>query len=80
MRLAVRAREAPVATGMEGLVGEVGTVSRELDPEGSVRVHGEIWNAASVSGRVERGERVRVVGVHGMTLSVEGHQSFPRKD
>lgn len=71
MRLAIKAQLTRVSTGVEGLVSELGTVTRDLDPAGSVRVRGEIWNATSTSGPLPRGTRVRVVAVDSMNLSVE---------
>ncbi len=71
VRLAVRAQRTPIGTGVEGLVGEVAEVTQSLDLSGKVFVHGEIWNAASVSGSVGKGERVRVVRVENMRLLVE---------
>jgi membrane-bound serine protease (ClpP class) len=71
LRLAVRAQLHRVGTGVEGLAGETGTVTEALDPEGKVFVHGEIWNAASASGSVPQGVRVRVVKVEEMQLTVE---------
>jgi membrane-bound serine protease (ClpP class) len=47
VRLAVRAQRARVASGREGLCGEVGTVREDLSPTGKVFVHGEIWNAVA---------------------------------
>jgi membrane-bound serine protease (ClpP class) len=35
------------ATGIEGLVGEVGQVIERIAPVGKVRVHGELWTAES---------------------------------
>ena len=71
VRLAARAQKERVSTGGEGLSTETGTVTRSLDPEGKVFVHGEIWNAASVGGPIPKGTRVRVVQVHDMRLTVE---------
>jgi len=70
VRLAVRAQRSPVATGVEGLRGEMGSVVADLDPEGKVFVHGEIWDAVSLSGPVLKGARVRVVRVEEMLLVV----------
>jgi membrane-bound serine protease (ClpP class) len=78
VRLAVRAQREQVATGGEGLSDETGTVTRTLDPEGKVFVHGEIWNAASAGGRIPKGARVRVVEVNEMHLTVE--PVGPRRD
>lgn len=66
----VEAHRQRVTTGAEGLLGEIGEALSDLDPEGKVFVHGEYWNARSQS-RIDRGSRVKVVGVQGMMLEVE---------
>ncbi len=71
VRLAVRAQRAPVATGAEGLRGEIGTVTRDLRPDGKVFVHGEVWDATASAGTIAAGEKVRVVRVEEMRLTVE---------
>ena len=38
-------RRYRVTTGAEGMIGERAEVISRCDPRGSVRVHGEIWNA-----------------------------------
>jgi membrane-bound serine protease (ClpP class) len=70
VRLAVRSQRARPASGREGLLGEIGTVSDELAPAGRVFVHGESWGAVSSAGTIPGGARVRVVGVEGLTLIV----------
>jgi membrane-bound serine protease (ClpP class) len=79
VRLAVRAQRTPVATGVEGLAGELGTVVIDLDPDGKVFVHGEIWDAASEGGPLPRDARVRVVRVEAMRLIVEPVPPSPAK-
>jgi membrane-bound serine protease (ClpP class) len=71
VRLAVRAQRTPVATGVEGLRGEVGTVVESVAPLGKVFVHGEIWDAVSSAGPLPKDTRVRVVRVDEMRLTVE---------
>ncbi len=68
--LVLRAHRRPVATGAEGLVGEVGVV-REMRADGArVFVHGEHWDA-SCEGALDPGERVEVVRVEsGLRLRV----------
>jgi membrane-bound serine protease (ClpP class) len=68
--LVLRAQRRPVATGVEGLVGEVGIV-RESRPGGAkVFVHGEHWEAIG-DAAFEPGERVEVVRVEpGLRLRV----------
>jgi membrane-bound serine protease (ClpP class) len=59
-----------VTTGAEGMVGERGAVIEPCQPEGRVRVHGEIWRARSTAPAL-RGTQVRVTSVDGLTLVVE---------
>jgi membrane-bound serine protease (ClpP class) len=69
--LGVKAQRRKPTTGIEGLVGENGDVIESLKPEGVVRVSGEIWNAESLSGVIEKGSRIRVVKIDGLKLFVE---------
>ena len=43
--LVVRAHRRKVATGKEGLIGEIGLAQTDLNPSGKVFVHGELWQA-----------------------------------
>jgi membrane-bound serine protease (ClpP class) len=43
--LVVRAHRRKVATGKEGLIGEIGLARTDLNPSGKVFVHGELWEA-----------------------------------
>jgi membrane-bound serine protease (ClpP class) len=67
----VRALTAPSPVGAPALVGETGIARGALTPEGQVLVHGELWRAVARGTPVEEGARVRVVGVNGLTLTVE---------
>jgi membrane-bound serine protease (ClpP class) len=42
-----------------------------LDPVGTVRVHGEVWNAQSVSGNIAQGQKVRITRIENLKLFVE---------
>jgi len=68
--LVLRARRVRVATGREGMIGEIGVARTQLGPEGKVFVHGELWNAVAPTSLPE-GTRVRVSGVDGLHLRVE---------
>ncbi|HYV86603.1 MAG TPA: nodulation protein NfeD [Patescibacteria group bacterium] len=57
-------------TGSSGLLDEMGTALTDVDPEGRVFVHGESWNARARA-PVHKGARVRVVGVHDLSVDVE---------
>jgi membrane-bound serine protease (ClpP class) len=72
---AVRARRLPKRTGWEEMVGAIGEVRQPLDPVGQVFVEGALWRAELSDGdghprALERGSRVRVEAVEGLTLQV----------
>jgi len=58
---------APVATGREGMKGTIGEVVSEINSEGQVWVHGELWGAVS-DRPLPAGERVKMVGFWGSKL------------
>jgi len=68
--MAVKARQRPVVSGQEELVGAVAEVISNFDNKGKVHVHGEIWNACSHT-PVRQGQQVRVIRMNGLTLWVE---------
>ncbi|HYN22387.1 MAG TPA: nodulation protein NfeD, partial [Thermoanaerobaculia bacterium] len=70
--MVMRARNAPVRTGIEGLIHEIGTARSPLAPRGKVFVHGEIWDAVSEEA-VAAGEPVEVVAARNFTLAVRPH-------
>jgi len=63
-------RRYRIATGKEALIGTSAEVIEACDLRGRVRFRGEIWHAECGS-RAEVGDRVKVTGVHGLTLRVE---------
>lgn len=68
--MAVKARQRPVVSGQEELIGMTGTVLEDFAGEGHVRVHGESWSARSPV-PLKRGQAVRVTQRDGLTLYVE---------
>jgi membrane-bound serine protease (ClpP class) len=69
--LGLRAQRRKPVTGIDGLVGETGESLDILDPFGRVRVHGEVWNAESISGNIESGEKIRITAIKDLKLYVE---------
>ncbi len=69
--LGLKAQRRKPTTGVEGIIGETGEALSLLNPSGLVRVHGEIWNAESVSGKIAKGEQVQVKEIHNLKLKVE---------
>jgi membrane protein implicated in regulation of membrane protease activity len=66
------AYETDVSSGAAALVGEAGTATEDLNPNGYVRVRGELWHAELAAGvaPVRAGSRVRVRSARGLTLTV----------
>jgi membrane-bound serine protease (ClpP class) len=62
---------APV-TGKEGMLGAVGTVKVALNPQGTVFVWGERWQATGVDNQpILVGEKIEVVALEGFHLTVQ---------
>jgi membrane-bound serine protease (ClpP class) len=85
---AIAARRNPVHTGWEEMLGAEGDVRVPLDPVGQVFVAGALWRASladdaspAETGRVrERGARVRVEAVEGLTLRVRPIEAPPQPE
>lgn len=69
--LVVRAHKRTVVTGREALIGSEGVVISVTNERVMIQVAGEMWEAKSKS-LLKPGERVRVKGIHGLVLEVEG--------
>lgn len=72
MQLVIRTQRLKPASGMEQMLGTVGEVTEAISPEapGHVALLGEIWRAVSTQ-TIEKGSRVTVVRVDGLTVHVE---------
>jgi membrane-bound serine protease (ClpP class) len=63
----IRSRGRPVVSGREYLVGARGEALEDIAGEGWARVQGERWRVRA-DAPLRAGERLRVTGVHGLTL------------
>ncbi|MCH7633665.1 MAG: nodulation protein NfeD [Proteobacteria bacterium] len=70
LAMALKARKRPVVSGREELLGSYGRVINWTDRDGTIRVHGEAWQA-SAAAVFEPGARVHIAGIEGLTLLVE---------
>ncbi len=66
----LKARERPVVSGREQMIGSEALVLEDFTGEGMVRAHSELWRASSDVPLV-RGQKVRVTGLDGLCLKVE---------
>ncbi|AEH24318.1 NfeD family protein [Pyrococcus yayanosii] len=71
MAAVIRAHRRKAKTGKEEMTGLTGIVIEPLNPEGMVKVRGELWRARSRDGKkIDVGEKVKVVDMEGLTLIV----------
>jgi membrane-bound serine protease (ClpP class) len=70
-RMGTAAQRHPPVTGVAGMIGEVGRALTGIEPgrTGHVATRGEIWTAVA-SEHIAQGDRVSVMGVDGLTLTV----------
>ena len=66
----IKAQSLKPTTGIEGIIGEIGETISNLEPEGQIRVHGELWNAESLDGSVSKGTKVKVTQISNLKLMV----------
>jgi membrane-bound serine protease (ClpP class) len=76
--MALKARQRPVVSGMEQIVQSTGTVIDDFEQEGWARIHGEQWKIHS-SMPLKRGDRIRVVAMDGLILTVEPDTGTPHQ-
>ena len=67
----IKAQRRKPVTGAEAMIGATGEVIDELSPAGTVKVQGEIWNAESVAGNINAGEKVKITALKNMKVFVE---------
>jgi membrane protein implicated in regulation of membrane protease activity len=72
-----RSYEVEHRTQIEHHIGHEAKVTEPLNPTGFVRVRGELWRARirDGNGPLEAGTTVRIAGVEGWTLLVDGKEA-----
>ena len=67
----IKAQFRAKAVGRETIVGKIAEARSDLNPNGLVFLEGELWRAESTEGFIEKGSKVRVVAMRGLTLQVK---------
>jgi len=69
----MRAQRGRIQTGVESLLGRIGTVRTFKDDAGQVQLQAELWSAerSADSAPISKGDRVEVVEVRGLRLMVK---------
>lgn len=69
--MGVKAQRKKAVTGSDALEGAIGFASDSFEKEGMVMMMGELWQAESLSGKIEKGQKVKVTGRKNFKLFVE---------
>jgi len=69
--MGLKAQRLKPTTGSEALVGETGVAKEILNPAGMVMVHGELWQAESITGEINAGDKIRIKSMQGFKVFVE---------
>jgi membrane-bound serine protease (ClpP class) len=68
----VRTRFSTPTIGREWMIGEEGSASSAIDPDGTVLVRGAPWRARTNRATpIGSGDPIRVAGIEGLVLQVE---------
>lgn len=69
--MAISARNRPVVSGVEELIGKTATVTQGLEGNyANVHIHSELWRVRGQA-PLQQGQLVKVIAVKGLTLEVE---------
>lgn len=69
--LVLRSERAPVKSGSDGMVGQIGIALEDfVDGKGQIRVAGSIWSAQSTEAAITKGDEVVIHAISGLKLSV----------
>jgi membrane-bound serine protease (ClpP class) len=77
--LALKARRKPVVSGREDLLGASGEVLEVSEGQAWAQVFGERWKVESPQ-PLAPGQRIRVLGLRGLTLQVQADAPSDRKE
>jgi membrane-bound serine protease (ClpP class) len=69
--MGLKAQRLKPVTGINSLIGCTGEAVNLIDPAGMIKINGEMWNAESLSGKINAGENVIVKEIKDLTLYVE---------
>jgi membrane-bound ClpP family serine protease len=68
-----------VQAGLPSMIGTRGKVTHVLNPEGTVKIRGELWSAAAESGVIEDGAEITVVAQDSLKLTVRKVNESPTR-
>ena len=72
IRAVFKVHRKKTVTGSIGMVGTIGIATGNLNPEGLIKTHGEIWKALSLDNKtIRRGSAVKIISIERLLLHVK---------
>ncbi len=72
IRAVYKAHKKKPVTGKSGMIGETAITLETSNPDGQIKIGGEIWNAISKNKKkINKGEHVIIISIKGLTLFVQ---------
>jgi len=69
--MGLKAQRTKPVIGIDTFIGKKGEAVIALEPKGIIKINGEIWNAISLSEKIDAGEKIIVREIKNLTLYVE---------
>jgi membrane-bound serine protease (ClpP class) len=69
-RMGSKALKRKRILGQPDMIGTKGRVVSPLTPDGTVKIHNELWEATSIAGWIESNEEITVIGQNRLKLIV----------
>jgi membrane-bound serine protease (ClpP class) len=65
----LRWRNVAAKSGVETMIGMTGVTITDCDPDGQIKIKGQIWKAHA-NEKIDAGEPVRITGIDGLLLTI----------
>ncbi|MDI6703174.1 MAG: nodulation protein NfeD [bacterium] len=69
--LALKAQRREVATGIRGMIGQIGYAKEDFEKKGIIYCQGEYWNAINLGEVIKKDDRVKILEYKGNKVYVE---------
>jgi membrane-bound serine protease (ClpP class) len=69
--MGLRAQRKKPVTGTDAFEGAIGFAAESFDQTGTIMIMGELWQAESVAGKIEKGQKLKVTRRENLKLFVE---------
>ena len=78
-RMCKKTLDKEIVTSSTAMIGKKGRATTSLNPEGIIRIHGQLWKARADS-TMDEDEEVVIMGIKGLTLFVTRSENHNLSD